>query len=279
MGKAPFKLRSGNVTPFKEMGSSAVKHTTAKTHFHSTDRQDTTDIIADPKIANVPSKTKDEIKTEQTQKRLDQTTRSLDLKEREILLKEKSAEPKKETKKVSVEQQLADKKFKDLKKEKIRLGEKGYAKGWSDKKLARKDKRLTKKIKKAEKMTDPLERQAKAMEMAKAQDIFKALSMGGSKWTGSRTAAQDALKKQQQKGLIDQDVSAVTDAENKTKLDPGESFVYDYTKGKDYTQDAEAWHEEQRKIQQQEENPYASEDGYRYDLDPKYKDRWKLKED
>ena len=174
---------------------------------------------------------------------------------------------------------MADKKFKDLKKEKIRLGEKGYAKGWSDKKLARKDKRLTKKIKKAEKMTDPLERQAKAMEMAKAQDIFKALSMGGSKWTGSRTAAQDALKKQQQKGLIDQDVSAVTDAENKTKLDPGESFVYDYTKGKDYTQDAEAWHEEQRKIQQQEENPYASEDGYRYDLDPKYKDRWKLKED
>ena len=116
------------------------------------------------------------------------------------------------------------------------------------------------------------------MDRAKVQDIFKALSMGGSKWQGSRTAAQDRLRKQQQQSLVDKDVNTAKSSDNK-QLDSGDNFVYDYTKGKDYTQDAEVWHEEQRKTQQQEENPYASEDGYRYDLDPKYKDRWKLKED
>ena len=193
MAKGPFKLKSQSAVKkggFKAKGSWGVKHPTAKTHFHSTDRQDTTDIVADPKMADVKTKTKEDIKNEQSQTRLDQATRSLDLKEREILLKEKAAEPKKETKKVSIEQQLADRKLKDLEKEQLRLGEKGHIKGWSDKKLARKEKRLGKKIKKAKKMTDPLNRYERDLDRAKAADIFDAASSGR-----VVTRRQDALKK------------------------------------------------------------------------------------
>jgi hypothetical protein len=250
MAKGPFKMRSGNATPFKEMGSSAVKQTI------STSGQFDVGEKPESLFAKYPQKTKESIKKEEADKgaaevladtdkqialtkKKSREERETTVKEKRIALEEKKYEEGKTPKKTgpSIEQQLADKKVADLQQKKSDLLDESKEKGWSARKFNRKEKRINRKLDKAIKLTDPLVRQERAMKGAKAQDIFKALSMGGKKWAGSRTAAQDALRAQHQQGLVDKDVDT-SKSSGKTDLDPGDTFVHDYRTG-DYSKEAE----------------------------------------
>ena len=204
--KSEFGLRSGNKSslPFKQMGSSVAKHTTDKTHFHSGERQDTTDIVADPKIAEVPSKTQDEIKNDQTQQGLDIKQGLLDL------AKQKYAD-KTSTKKTgpNIEQQLADKKVSDLQQKKSDLLTKSKEKGWSAKKFNRKEKRLNKKIGKAEKMQDPLNRAE--------HDLKEARWLDAAAQDPTQTQ-QNLVKARHRDSQVNQDLETVKKVENQEEL-------------------------------------------------------------
>ena len=146
MAKGPFKMRSGNVTPFKEMGSTAVKHTTLSDHEHGPGGEIIKKSIfgTSTSLGKHDSKTKEEVKADKLTKKVLADTdnqiilkkkksiedRLASVKERDIALREKKYEESKTSKKTgpSIEQQLADRKLEELKTAKNKLYSEGKRK-------------------------------------------------------------------------------------------------------------------------------------------------------
>ena len=228
--KSEFGLRSGSTNkgglPFKQMASSPAKIDLVSGQFGiGKNPGGESDMM---KLSRWDKEAKTEKTAKDVQKVKDKTEKDVSTSEKSILaknkwkkehelnvrkqdFKEKVYEEGKTSKKTgpSIEQQLADRKLKDLQTKKTRLGEKGYSKGWSEKKLARKEKRLNKKITKAEKMTDPLNRAEHDLKEARWLDAAA---------QDPKQTQQNLVKARHRDSQVNQDVETVEKVENQEEL-------------------------------------------------------------